>query len=108
MPRWKTSFLVALLGAVALAQSASEWDSQAVNDIGAKLKCDVSGMRCSCKQAVACTMPPYPCPVCKENKIRIMTMLNQGMTEQQILDTYIKEQGKDVMEVRAGNEGLIG
>ena len=103
MQRWKSSFLVALLAAVALAQSASEWDSSAVNDIARKLHCS-----CGCKQDIACTMPPYPCPVCKMNKIRIFNMLSQGMTESQILDTYVKENGKDVLEVRAGAEGLIG
>ena len=94
---------MALLGAVALAQSASEWDSSAVNAIAAKLKCS-----CGCKQDIACTMPPYPCPVCKMNKVRIFNMLNEGMTESQILDTYVKESGKDVLEVRAGAAGLIG
>jgi len=103
MQRWKSSFLVALLAAVALAQSASEWDSSAVNGIAAKLKCS-----CGCKQDIACTMPPYPCPVCKMNKVRIFNMLSQGMTESQILDTYVQENGKDVLEVRAGAEGLIG
>jgi cytochrome c-type biogenesis protein CcmH/NrfF len=103
MHRWKSSFLVALLAAVALAQSASEWDSSAVNGIAAKLRCS-----CGCKQDIACTMPPYPCPVCKMNKVRIFNMLSQGMTESQILDTYVQEQGKDVLEVRAGAEGLIG
>jgi cytochrome c-type biogenesis protein CcmH/NrfF len=94
---------VALLAAVALAQSASEWDSSAVNGIAAKLHCN-----CSCKQDIACTMPPYPCPVCKMNKVRIFNMLSQGMTESQILDTYVQENGKDVLEQRAGAEGLIG
>jgi cytochrome c-type biogenesis protein CcmH/NrfF len=103
MQRWKSSFLVALLAAVALAQSASEWDSQAVNHIAAKLHCN-----CNCKQDIACTMPPYPCPVCKMNKVRIFNMLSQGMTESQILDTYVQEEGKDVLEVRAGVEGLVG
>jgi cytochrome c-type biogenesis protein CcmH/NrfF len=94
---------VALLAAVALAQSASEWDSSAVNAIAAKLHCN-----CGCKQDIACTMPPYPCPVCKMNKVRIFNMLSQGMTESQILDTYVQENGKDVLEKRAGAEGLIG
>ena len=81
----KTAFLIALLAAVAVAQSASEWDSHAVNAIAAKLKC-----QCGCKQDIACTMPPYPCPQCKMNKVRIFTMMNQGMTEQQILDEYVQ------------------
>ncbi len=99
----KTAFLVALLAAVALAQSASEWDSHAVNAIAAKLKCS-----CGCKQEIACTMPPYPCPVCKMNKIRIFNMMNSGMTEQQILDTYVKEQGPDVLVVHPGAAGNLG
>jgi cytochrome c-type biogenesis protein CcmH/NrfF len=103
MRKWKSSILVALLAAVALAQSASEWDSTAVNGVAAKLKCD-----CGCKQDIACTMPPYPCPVCKKNKMRIFNMMNQGMTESQILDTYVKEQGKDVLVVHPGSAGFIG
>src|ERR1035438_6483152 len=99
MRKWKSSILVALLAAVALAQSASEWDSTAVNGVAAKLKCD-----CGCKQDIACTMPPYPCPVCKKNKMRIFNMMNQGMTESQILDTYVKEQGRSE-ERRVRREG---
>jgi cytochrome c-type biogenesis protein CcmH/NrfF len=103
MQRWKSSVLVALLAAVALAQSASEWDSQAVNHIAAKLKCN-----CGCKQDIACTMPPYPCPVCKMNKIRIFNMLNEGMTESQIVDEYVKENGKDVLVVGPGTAATVG
>src|SRR5580698_6037962 len=94
----KTGFLVVLLGAMALAQSASEWDSHAVNEIAAKLQCSMSkGSTCSCKQDIACTMPPYPCPICKMNKVRIFKMMSQGMTEQQILDVYQAESGPGVL-----------
>lgn len=103
MRRWKSSFLVALLAAVALAQSASEWDSHAVNAIAGKLKCS-----CGCKQDIACTMPPYPCPVCKMNKIKIFNMMSQGMTEQQILDEYVQEEGPGVLVVHPGAAGWIG
>jgi cytochrome c-type biogenesis protein CcmH/NrfF len=91
------------LGAVALAQSASEWDSSAVNDIARKLHCS-----CGCKQDIACTMPPYPCPVCKMNKVRIFKMLSEGMTENQILDTYVQEEGKGVLIVHPGAAGMVG
>ncbi len=103
MRRWKSSLLVVLLAAVALAQSASEWDSSAVNTVAAKLNCS-----CGCKQAISCTMPPYPCPQCKMNKIRIFNMLNEGMTQQQILDTYVKEEGPSVLVVHPGSSALIG
>ncbi len=101
--RLKSGLLVVLLAAVALAQSASEWDSHAVNAIAGKLQCN-----CGCKQDIACTMPPYPCPVCKMNKIRIFNMMNQGMTESQILDEYVKENGATVLTVRPGAGGMIG
>ncbi len=105
----KTGFLVVLLGAVALAQSASEWDSHAVNEIAAKLQCSMSkGSTCSCKQDIACTMPPYPCPICKMNKVRIFKMMNEGMTEQQILDTYVAESGPGVLTVHPGAAASIG
>jgi cytochrome c-type biogenesis protein CcmH/NrfF len=99
----KSVVLVAVLTAVALAQSASEWDSHAVNQIAGKLQCN-----CGCKQDIACTMPPYPCPVCKTNKVRIFKMMNQGMTEQQILDEYVKEQGPAVLTVHPGAAASIG
>jgi len=105
----KTGLLVVLLGAAALAQSASEWDSHAVNAIAAKLQCSmVKGSTCSCKQDIACTMPPYPCPMCKMNKVRIFNMMSQGMTEQQILDTYVAESGPGVLTVHPGAAAAIG
>jgi cytochrome c-type biogenesis protein CcmH/NrfF len=107
MQKWKTSFLVALLAAVALAQSASEWDSDAVNHIAGKLHCS-----CSCKQDLGCKMassdPSGVCPVCKMNRIKIYNMMNQGQTESQILDTYVKENGKGVLIVGPGVAGLVG
>ena len=105
----KTGLLVVLLAAVALAQSASEWDSHAVNEIAAKLQCSMTkGSTCSCKQDIACTMPPYPCPICRMNKVRIFNMMNQGMTEQQILDTYVQESGATVLTVRPGAAITVG
>jgi cytochrome c-type biogenesis protein CcmH/NrfF len=107
MQRWKTSFLVALLAAVALAQSASEWNSPEVNSIAARLHCS-----CSCKQDMACKMsssdPSGVCPVCKMNRVKIYNMMNQGMTESQILDEYVKENGATVLTVRPGAGGMIG
>ncbi len=107
MQKWKSSFLVALLAAVALAQSASEWNSPEVNTIAGKMHCN-----CGCKQDMACKMsssdPSGVCPVCKMNRVRIYNMMNRGMTESQILDTYVQENGKDVLVVGPGVAGLIG
>lgn len=82
-----------LAAALCLAQTASEYDSPEVLGIAGKLNCN-----CGCKLTMACVMPPTGvCPVCKQNKIRIANMLKQGMTEQQILDTYAREQGPQVL-----------
>jgi cytochrome c-type biogenesis protein CcmH/NrfF len=58
---------------------------------------------------MACVMPPSGvCPVCKENKIKMAQMLKSGMTEQQILDQYVKEQGPGVLVQRPGILGFTG
>lgn len=96
--------LVFVAAALCVAQSASEYESPAVNHIAGKLNCN-----CGCKLNMACIMPPTGvCPVCRENKIRISNMLKQGMSEQQVLDQYVKEQGQQVLVVPPGVFGFIG
>ncbi len=103
MRRWKVSLLVTLLTAVALAQTASEWDSHEINAIARKLKCS-----CGCKLDMSCQMPPQPCPVCKMNKVKMYNMRAQGMSETQILDRFVQEEGKDVLVVPPGIMGVVG
>ena len=57
MRKFRTSFLLVVMVAAALAQTASDLDSPPVNRVAAKLKCD-----CGCNQDMACVMPPG-CPV---------------------------------------------
>lgn len=103
MQKWKASFLIAVLAAISLAQSASEWDSHEVNAIARHLKCS-----CGCKLDMSCQMPPQPCPVCKAAKIRMYNMTQDGQSESQILDQFVKEQGKDVLVVPPGMMGVVG
>ncbi len=100
----KTWALVAFAAAFCVAQSASEYDSPEVLGIAGKLNCN-----CGCKLKMNCVMPPTGvCPECKKEKIRMATMLKSGMTEQQILDTYVKERGPDVLVVEPGALGYTG
>jgi cytochrome c-type biogenesis protein CcmH/NrfF len=102
MRELKTSLLIAVVAVLALAQSTPPWDTREINAIAGKLHCN-----CGCKQNMACQMQPG-CPECKRNKQKMMTMLQSGMTDNQILDQFVKEQGKDILVVEPGSMGTVG
>jgi cytochrome c-type biogenesis protein CcmH/NrfF len=102
MHKWKSSFLIAIMMAAAVAQTATEMDSPQINRIASRLKCS-----CGCNQNMACVMPPG-CPVCKTNKAKIVNMQKSGMSDQQILDQYVAENGKDILVVPPGIAGVLG
>ena len=102
MRKWKSSLLLAVMIAAALGQTATEMDSPQINRIAAKLKCS-----CGCNQNMACVMPPG-CPVCKTNKAKMVNMQKSGMSDQQILDQYVAENGKDILIVPPGIAGVLG
>ena len=102
MRKFRTSFLLAVMVAAALAQTASDLDSPAVNRVAGKLKCS-----CGCNQNMACVMPPG-CPMCKTNKTKIFGMQKTGMSDQQILDQYAAENGKDIIVIPPGAMGFAG
>ena len=102
MRKWKSSLLLAIMMVAALGQTASEMDSPQINRIAAKLKCS-----CGCNQNMACVMPPG-CPVCKTNKAKMVNMQKSGMSDQQILDQYVAENGKDILVVPPGIAGVLG
>jgi len=56
---------------------------------------------------MACVMPPG-CPVCKTNKAKMVNMQKSGMSDQQILDQYVAENGKDILVVPPGIAGVLG
>ena len=103
MPKWKGSLLIAVAAALCVAQTATEFEAPAVNKIADKLHCT-----CGCKLTMACQMPPWPCPVCKMNKQRMVLMLAQGKSEQQILDTFVAENGPDILVKPPGIMGAAG
>ena len=101
MRKWKSSLLLAIMMVAALGQTASEMDSPQINRIAAKLKCS-----CGCNQNMACVMPPG-CPVCKTNKAKMVNMQKSGMSDQQILDQYVAENGKDILVIPPGIAGVL-
>jgi cytochrome c-type biogenesis protein CcmH/NrfF len=102
MRKCKSSLLLAVMIAAALGQTATEMDSPQINRIAAKLHCS-----CGCNQNMACVMPPG-CPVCKTNKAKMVNMQKSGMSDQQILNQYVAENGKDILIVPPGIAGVLG
>ncbi len=100
----RSVFLIAIMTALALAQSETDIESPAVNRVAAKFNCS-----CGCKLNMACKMPPDGrCPVCQMNKAKILAMQQSGMNDQQIVDKYVAENGKDILVVTPGIAGEVG
>jgi len=87
MRRLKSSFLVILIAAVALAQTASEKPSIDVRRVGARLAC-----QCGCKDSVAtCSM--LECHFSQPAKEKIAQMQSVGMTDDHIVQSFVREYG---------------
>jgi cytochrome c-type biogenesis protein CcmH/NrfF len=82
--------LVFLIAIAALAQTASENPSADVRRVGMRLQC-----QCGCKDSVAtCSM--LECGFSKPAKERIARMQNVGMSDQQIVNSFIQDNGAGV------------
>lgn len=90
MRRLKSSLLVILVAVAALAQTASEKPSVDVRRVGARLAC-----QCGCKDSVAtCSM--LECHFSKPAKEKIAQMQSVGMTDDQIVQSFIREYGAGI------------
>src|SRR6185369_12772264 len=101
MRKLKASILVAAATAFCLAQTATEYESPEVMHVAGMLNCN-----CSCHLRMDCVMPPSGlCGVCKAARIRIANMKKEGKSDSQILDTFVAENGPDVLAVSPGPFG---
>ncbi len=90
MRRFGSSILVALVTVAALAQTASEKPSLDVRRVGARLAC-----QCGCKDSVAtCSM--LECHFSKPAKERIAQMQAVGMSDEQIVQAFIRDYGPGI------------
>jgi len=103
MRKLKTNLLVVFVAAVCFAQTASEIESASVNRVAGKLNCS-----CGCNLTMTCLMPPQPCPVCHAAKLKILAMQNAGKSDQEILNQFVAENGKDILVVEPGIAGVVG
>ena len=87
MQRFKSSLLVFVIAAAALAQTASEKPNVDVRRVGARLQC-----QCGCKDSVAtCSM--LECSFSKPAKERIAQMQSVGMSDDQIVQAFVRDYG---------------
>jgi cytochrome c-type biogenesis protein CcmH len=91
MARRSKIWLAALIAvAAAFGQTASEKPSTDVRRVGVRLKC-----KCGCGDSVAsCSM--LECGFSKPAKDRIARMQAVGMSDQQIIDAFIRDNGPDI------------
>ena len=87
MPIISQLLLVAVLAVAALAQTASEKPSTDTRRVGARLAC-----QCGCKDSVAsCSM--LECSFSKPAKERIAQMQSVGMSDDQIVQAFVRDYG---------------
>src|SRR6476620_2654859 len=90
MRRLRSSLLVLMVAVAALAQTASEKPSVDVRRVGARLQC-----QCGCKDSVAtCSM--LECHFSKPAKERIAQLQSVGMSDEQIVQAFVREYGPGV------------
>ena len=90
MLRLKNSLFVLVIAAAALAQTASEKPSVDVRRVGARIAC-----QCGCKDSVAtCSM--LECHFSKPAKERIAQLQSVGMSDEQIVQAFVREYGPGV------------
>lgn len=87
----KVWFIVtALIAVAAWAQTAAEKPGADVRRVGVRLKC-----KCGCGDSVAfCSM--LECGFSKPAKDRIARMQAVGMSDQQIIEAFVREYGPDI------------
>jgi len=103
MQKWKTSFLVAFAVAVCFAQTANELEAPQVNRVAEKLACP-----CGCALNMTCKMEPYMCGTCKRAKTKIIDLQQQGKSDQQILNQFVQDNGKNILVTPPGAMGVAG
>jgi cytochrome c-type biogenesis protein CcmH/NrfF len=90
MRRFRSSLLVLVVAVAALAQTASEKPTENVRRVGARLQC-----QCGCKDSVAvCSM--LDCHFSKPAKLRIAQMQSVGMSDEQIIQAFVRDYGPAV------------
>jgi cytochrome c-type biogenesis protein CcmH/NrfF len=92
MYRLKRSLLFLVLAVSALAQSESQIESDEVKRVGSHLACQCG----ACTENINCMMSSGQCHFCKPARTKIYKMQTAGMSDSQIVGSFIQEYGDKI------------
>ena len=99
MCQWKSKFV--LLGAVTLAALLAQNTSEDVRRVGSRLQC-----KCGCPHTVSsCDM--FECEFSKPAKLRIAKLKSEGVSDQAIIDEYVRQYGQEIYRAEPNSFGWI-
>ena len=81
----KQTLLLLALAVAAIAQSASQIESDEVKRVGIHLKCT-----CGCGENLNCSMSSGQCHICKPARTKIFQMQQSGMGDDSIIASFVK------------------
>lgn len=99
----KRCTLLLAMAAAALAQSASQIESDEVKRVGSHLTCQCG----SCKDNLNCMMSAGQCHFCKPARTKIYKMQTSGMDDKQVVDSFIREYGPAIFRPDPSNSFWI-
>jgi len=101
LAKFEMPTLALVLALAALAQTASEKPSLDTRRVGMRLAC-----QCGCKDSVAtCSM--LECGFSKPAKERIARMQALGMSDQQIIDAFVRDYGAGIYLAPPSSAGWV-
>ena len=92
MSRFRRNFLFLVLTAAALGQTETQIESDEVKRVGAHLNCQCG----SCNENLNCMMSAGQCNFCKPARTKIYKMQSSGMSDSQIISSFIQEYGQKI------------
>jgi cytochrome c-type biogenesis protein CcmH/NrfF len=92
MRLWKSSILILLLAAFCYADAGTPLENARVRRLGEQLRC-----LCGCGSSVtSCNM--LHCEFSEPARQKLLVMVNAGMSDKDILDSFVKQYGTQVLE----------
>jgi cytochrome c-type biogenesis protein CcmH/NrfF len=88
----KRVLLLFVLVCAALAQTESEIESDSVRRVGTHIACQCG----ACTENVNCNMSSGQCHFCKPARTKIYKMQRAGMSDAQVIASFITEYGKSI------------
>lgn len=85
----RTRLLLSLALAFGALAQTPQVESNDVKRVGGHIACQCG----SCKETVNCPMSMSGCGFCAPAKAKILKMQKSGMSDQSIIDTYVKQYG---------------